>query len=285
MEIRNYTDTRDAFFEELYLLAVADNNVILIHGDQGAETFKKFRQIIPGQIINGGIAEQNLIGVAAGLALGGKKVFVHAIAPFITLRCYEQIKNDLGLMGLPVTLVGIGAGYSYGDAGPTHHAVQDLSILRAIPLALAAKMSGRNFMTVAVLGDGECNEGSVWEAAMFGQGHDLDNLIAVVDDNRIGATDFTRNFSGSVPMEDKWWSFGWQTIRVDGHNFEDMLSAFKKARQSVGQPTAIIAETIKGKGVSFMEDSPIWHHGAPKGELAARAMQELANEDGGENGN
>lgn len=133
MEIRNYTDTRDAFFEELYLLAVADNNVILIHGDQGAETFKKFRQTIPGQIINGGIAEQNLIGVAAGLALGGKKVFVHAIAPFITLRCYEQIKNDLGLMGLPVTLVGIGAGYSYGDAGPTHHAVQDLSILRAIP--------------------------------------------------------------------------------------------------------------------------------------------------------
>lgn len=155
----------------------------------------------------------------------------------------------------------------------------------ACGLALAAKMSGRNFMTVAVLGDGECNEGSVWEAAMFGQNHKLNNLVAVIDNNGLGATDFTRNFSGSVPMEDKWWSFGWQTIRVDGHNFEDMLSAFKKARQSVGQPTAIIAETIKGKGVSFMEDSPIWHHGAPKGELAARAMQELANEDGGENGN
>ena len=132
METKNYTDLRDAFFEELYLLASADSNVVLIYGDQGAQTFKKFQQTIPGQIINGGIAEQNLIGVAAGLALGGKKVFVHAIAPFITLRCYEQIKVDLGLMGLPGTLVGIGAGYSYGDAGPTHHAVQDLSILRAI---------------------------------------------------------------------------------------------------------------------------------------------------------
>jgi transketolase len=133
MKTRNYTDMRDAFFEELYLLALADRNVVLIYGDQAAQTYEKFRQTIPGQIINGGIAEQNLIGVAAGLALGGKKVFVHAIAPFITLRCYEQIKVDLGLMSLPVVLAGIGAGYSYGDAGPTHHAVQDLSILRAIP--------------------------------------------------------------------------------------------------------------------------------------------------------
>ncbi|OGN33303.1 MAG: hypothetical protein A3F98_00300, partial [Candidatus Yanofskybacteria bacterium RIFCSPLOWO2_12_FULL_41_8] len=132
MQVKNYADMRDAFFEELYTLALADSSVVLIHGDQKAHTFEKFKQAIPSQIINGGIAEQNLIGVAAGLTLGGKKVFVHAIASFLTLRCYEQIKVDLGLMGLPVTLVGVGAGYSYGDAGPTHHAVQDLSILRAI---------------------------------------------------------------------------------------------------------------------------------------------------------
>jgi len=146
----------------------------------------------------------------------------------------------------------------------------------ACGLALSAKMDKINFKTFAILGDGECNEGSVWEAAMFGHNNRLNNLIVIVDNNKIGATDFTANFSGSAPMENKWQAFGWQIIKIDGHNFESILSGFKKAEQSENSPVAIIAETIKGKGVSFMENHYNWHHGAPKDELASKATSELA---------
>src|SRR5690348_8429588 len=98
---QRYQDTRDAFFEELFQIAFKDPNVILLVADQGAATFKKFEEKIPKQLINVGIAEQNMISVAAGLALSGKKVFVHAISNFATLRCYEQIKVDLSIMNLP----------------------------------------------------------------------------------------------------------------------------------------------------------------------------------------
>lgn len=130
---QNYQDMRDAFFEELFQIASKDCDVILLMADQGALTFKKFEEKIPNQLINVGIAEQNMISVAAGLALSGKKVFVHAIANFTTLRCYEQIKVDLSIMSLPVTIAGIGAGFTYGSDGPTHHASQDIAAMRAIP--------------------------------------------------------------------------------------------------------------------------------------------------------
>lgn len=130
---RQYHDMRDAFFEELFQIASYDHDVILLMADQGAMTFKKFEEKIPQQLINVGIAEQNMISVAAGLALCGKKVFVHAIANFTTLRCYEQIKVDLSIMNLPVTIAGIGAGFTYGSDGPTHHANQDIAAMRAIP--------------------------------------------------------------------------------------------------------------------------------------------------------
>lgn len=128
-----YEDMRDAFFEELFHIAKADKNVILLHADQGAMTFKKFYREIPKQIVNVGIAEQTMIGVAAGLALAEKKVFVHAISTFLTLRCYEQIKVDLSVMNLPVTIAGVGPGFTYGADGPTHHSNQDIAIMRAIP--------------------------------------------------------------------------------------------------------------------------------------------------------
>ena len=149
----------------------------------------------------------------------------------------------------------------------------------ACGLALSAKMNKSNFLTVVILGDAECNEGSVWEAAMFGQNHQLNNLIAVIDNNKIGASDFTMNFSGSALMENKWQAFGWRTIKVDGNNFKDILSGFERAKQPTDKPTAIIAETIKGKGVSFMENNSNWHHGAPKGEFAAKARQELTYQE------
>lgn len=128
-----YQDMRDAFFEELFKIALKDKDVILLMADQGAKTFKKFEEKIPNQLINVGIAEQNMISVAAGLALSGKKVFVHAIANFTTLRCYEQIKVDLSIMNLPVTIAGVGAGFTYGSDGPTHHANQDIAAVKAIP--------------------------------------------------------------------------------------------------------------------------------------------------------
>lgn len=128
-----YQDMRDAFFEELFQIASLDKDVMLLVADQGAAAFKKFEEKIPSQIINAGISEQNMISVAAGLALSGKKVFVHAIANFTTLRCYEQIKVDLSIMKLPVTIAGIGAGFTYGSDGPTHHANQDIGPMRAIP--------------------------------------------------------------------------------------------------------------------------------------------------------
>lgn len=124
---------RDAFFEELFQIASSDKDVILLMADQGAQTIKKFEEKIPDQLINVGIAEQNMISVAAGLALSGKKVFVHAIANFTTLRCYEQIKVDLSIMSLPVTIAGVGGGFAYGSDGPTHHANQDIAAMRAIP--------------------------------------------------------------------------------------------------------------------------------------------------------
>lgn len=124
---------RDAFFDALYLLARKDRRIILLSDDFGAHSLDKFRDDLPDQYINVGIAEQNMISAAAGLSLEGKIVFAYAIAPFITLRCYEQIKIDLCNMNLPVTLLGVGAGYGYGSAGPTHHAIEDISIMRVLP--------------------------------------------------------------------------------------------------------------------------------------------------------
>ncbi len=124
---------RDAFFDRLYEIAKNDKDIILVSADMGAPSLDKFRKDLSSQFVNTGIAEQNTILIAAGLALGGKKVFAYAIAPFITLRCYEQIKIELSAMNIPVTLIGVGAGFSYDDSGPTHHTLEDISILRVLP--------------------------------------------------------------------------------------------------------------------------------------------------------
>jgi len=124
---------RDAFFDELYSIASQDRRVILLTDDFGAPGLDKFRRDLGDQYINMGIAEQNMVSVAAGLALGGKIVFMYAIAPFVTMRCYEQIKLDLCCMNLPVSSIGVGAGYAYGTAGPTHQATEDIAIMRALP--------------------------------------------------------------------------------------------------------------------------------------------------------
>lgn len=130
---RSDIDIRDAFFNEVYAIALKDPNVIFLTADMGAFSLNAFKKDLSSQYINVGVAEQNLISIAAGLALGGKKVFVYSIAPFVTQRCYEQIKIDLSCMRLPVTIIGSGPGITYNSDGPTHHAIQDMAIMRALP--------------------------------------------------------------------------------------------------------------------------------------------------------
>lgn len=124
---------RDVFFDKLYEIAKKDRQVILLSDDFGAPSLDKFRKDLSKQYINTGIAEQNMVSTASGLALGGKIVYIYGIAPFITLRCYEQIKIDLCCMNLHVTALGVGAGFAYNNAGPTHHATDDIAIMRVLP--------------------------------------------------------------------------------------------------------------------------------------------------------
>lgn len=124
---------RDAFFNSLYNLAKKDTNLVLITADTGAICLDEFRQKLSGQYINIGVAEQNMVGVAAGLAMAGKIVYVYGIVPFVTMRCYEQIRDDLCCMNLPVTVVSIGAGFDYSTLGPTHHGTEDIALMRSLP--------------------------------------------------------------------------------------------------------------------------------------------------------
>jgi transketolase len=127
------TTLRDSFWERVYELAQENRNINIVTADMGAPALDKFKRDLSSQFIDVGIAEQQAIAVAAGLSLGGKKVFAYAIAPFITLRCYEHIRVELAAMNIPVTLVGVGAGFSYDDSGPTHHTLEDISALRIFP--------------------------------------------------------------------------------------------------------------------------------------------------------
>jgi len=124
---------RDAFWDKVYELAKADRNVVIVTADMGAPSLDKFRRDISSQFINVGIAEQNAITLASGLALSGKKVYVYAISPFITIRCLEQIRVENAIMKIPITIVGVGVGFGYEDSGPTHHLIEDIAMMRSMP--------------------------------------------------------------------------------------------------------------------------------------------------------
>ena len=128
----NLVQMRDFFIDNLRNAAKKDKNILLISNEQGASALDKFRKELDNQFINAGISEQNIISVSAGLASQGKKVFVYSISSFITLRCFEQIKIDLNIMKLPVTILAVGASYSYDTSGPTHHSIDDIAILRTL---------------------------------------------------------------------------------------------------------------------------------------------------------
>jgi len=146
----------------------------------------------------------------------------------------------------------------------------------AAGMALAAKIDKKRYLTVTLLGAGECHEGSVWEAAMFAAQHGLGNLVAIIDNNGLSATDFLKDYLDLAPLEEKWASFGGETVVTDGHSFEELLPALEKAHyRRSGKPLAVIALTTKGKGVSFMENKPLWHYRIPAGGELTMARRQL----------
>jgi len=150
---------------------------------------------------------------------------------------------------------------------------QGLSVANGI--ALGAKMRKAGFKVYCLLGDGEIQEGQVWEAAMTAPHHRLDNICAILDYNKVQENGPVAAIKGEEPQGDKWRSFGWHVVEVDGHNFEELLRALDEFGRVEGKPTFIIAHTVKGKGVSFMEGQAAWHGKAPSREQLRQALEEL----------
>jgi len=171
------------------------------------------------------------------------------------------------LQGHPQRNVSLGLEASTGSLG------QGLSI--ALGLALAAKMDKKDFRTYCLMGDGELQEGQIWEAAMMASFNKLDNLCGIVDNNKIQIDGFLKDVMNVEPLAEKWESFGWEVIRVDGHNVVSLMDAFDKVREIKGKPSVILADTIKGKGISFMENKASWHGVAPKEDEVEKALVEL----------
>ena len=144
-------------------------------------------------------------------------------------------------------------------------------------LALGAKMDGETWRTVVVLGDGECDEGAVWESALQAAQFRLDRLVAVVDYNHMQSLDFVDKTLKLEPFEAKWRDFGWNAMSCDGHDTEALQEAFSRAWKNAGsgKPFVILAHTVKGKGVSFMENNILWHYRTPQGEEYEAALKEL----------
>ena len=132
-----------------------------------------------------------------------------------------------------------------------------------VGMALAGKLDNKNYRVFVLLGDGECQEGTIWEAALFAPQHKLDNVVAIIDFNKYQALDKLDDIVSLEPLADKWRAFGWEVREVDGHNIAELTDLFNSVPFVPGKPNLIIAHTIKGKGVSFMENVPIWHFRLP----------------------
>ena len=178
-------------------------------------------------------------------------------------------KPDSNLQGHPSMRYTPGVDMSTGSLGQ--------GISAAVGMALGAKLKGKNFRVYTALGDGEIEEGQVWEAAMFAGNHKLDNLVAVVDYNNLQIDGSLDEVNSPCPIDEKFAAFGWNVLVINGHCFDEIDEAFKKAKEFKGKPTCIVAKTVKGKGVSFMEDKCDWHGSAPNAEQYEQAMKELGD--------
>ena len=152
---------------------------------------------------------------------------------------------------------------------------QGLSI--AVGIALASKLNGNKYRVYSMIGDGESQEGQIWEAALSASKYKLDNLVCILDYNKAQIDGYVKDVMPIEPISDKWRAFGWHVINIDGHDFDAIISAFDEAKTIKGKPTFIIADTIKGKGVSFMEGKVDWHGVAPNAEQAEKAIKEISS--------
>jgi len=191
---------------------------------------------------------------------------VKGFFPFEELKTLRQA--DSRLQGHP-DMKGIpGVDMTTGSLG--------LGISAACGMALAAKVDNKDYRVYAIVGDGESEEGQVWEASMFANHYKLDNLCVILDYNKLQIDGAVADVIGPAPFEPKLEAFGYNVITIDGHNFDEIEAAFKAARECNGRPTAIVANTVKGKGVSFMENKVNWHGAAPKDADYAIAIQEIS---------
>ena len=165
--------------------------------------------------------------------------------------------------GVDMTVGSLGQGFSAG-----------------LGMALSGKLRKKDYHIWVVIGDGEMQEGAIWEAAMAGAKWKLDNLTVILDRNRLQNDDFVDVTMPIDPVPDKWRAFNWNIIEIDGHSMEEVVSALEKAKTVKGTPTIIIAHTIKGKGVSFMENVAVWHGKAPSDEETQQALEEISQQVG-----
>jgi|TARA_B100000795_G_scaffold204504_1_gene158102 transketolase len=186
---------------------------------------------------------------------------------FITKKELKTFEKDgSNLLGHPVLNKKMGIDFSNGSLG--------MGLSLGIGVAISLKKKKKNFNVYVVMGDGECNEGSVWEAAMAAPNFKLDNLYAIIDKNNFQQTGSNKEIMNVESLKDKWQSFGWQTTEIDGHNIEELYDYFEKNKE-IKKPKALIANTIKGKGFSFSENNNDWHHAVLTKSLYETAMSEL----------
>lgn len=178
-----------------------------------------------------------------------------------TLRKYHSI-----LQGHPDMTKTPGVDMTAGSLGN--------GLSAAVGIALSAKMHKQSYMTYCMMGDGEQQEGMIWEAVMAAAHHHLDNLVAIVDCNGIQINGWVNNIMRIEPLDEKWKSFGWAALDIDGHDMHQILTAFHITR-TMCRPTVVLAHTVKGKGVSFMEDENVWHGKAPNDQETQQALKEI----------
>ena len=183
------------------------------------------------------------------------------------LKTFEQ--NDTNLLGHPVINRDLGIDFSNGSLG--------MGLSLGIGVAIASKKKKKNFNVYVIVGDGECNEGSIWEAAMAAPNFNLDNLYVIIDKNNFQQTGSNKEIMNVGNLKDKWSSFGWHTVELDGHNIQELYNFFKESKK-IDKPKAIIANTIKGKGFSFSENNNDWHHSILSKSFYEKAIKELKKE-------
>jgi transketolase len=182
------------------------------------------------------------------------------------LKTFE--KNNSNLLGHPVINRKLGIEFSNGSLG--------MGLSLGIGVAIASKKKKKKLNVFVILGDGECNEGSVWEGAMAAPNFKLDNLHVIIDRNNFQQTGSNQEIMDLGDLKKKWISFGWETIELDGHNLNELYNYFSKSDE-IKKPKAIIANTIKGKGFSFSENDNSWHHGILTKSIYEKALSELYN--------